>query len=52
MAVLRRYEELDILPDKHSILNIQVSYDGTWLTRVHTSHIGIDLLWKYIQGMY
>lgn len=50
MAVFRKYEELGIFPDEYGILNIEVSYDGTWLTRGHKSHISIGFVAEIYTG--
>lgn len=50
MAVYRKYEELGIVPDENGILNIEVSYDGSWLTRGHTSHIGMGFVVEIYTG--
>lgn len=49
MAVLKKYEELGIFPDKNGILNIQVSY-GTWVTNGHSSHIGVGFVVEIYTG--
>lgn len=50
MAVIKKYEELGIYPDDNGILNIEVSYDATWLTRGHKSHIGIGFVAEIYTG--
>ena len=44
--IRQKHAELGELPDKDNILNIAVSYDGTWQQRGHSSlnGAGIDLL--------
>ena len=46
--IANAYEEIGVHEDEHGILDIAVSYDGTWQKRGHTSHNGaaavIDLL--------
>ncbi len=48
VAVVKRYEEIGGEPDQDWILDIGVSFDGTWQKRGHSSHNGvgpvIDLL--------
>ena len=39
-CVLSQYKELDIEPEEDGLLNVDVSYDGSWLTRGHVSNIG------------
>ena len=36
----QKFEQLCVLPDEDSIPNVEVSFDGTWMKRGHTSHIG------------
>lgn len=44
-AVRDFYTSRDIAtPDEHGILDVEVSYDGTWMTRGHSSHIGIGFV--------
>lgn len=40
-SVFKHYEELGIQPDANGILNVTGSFDGSWLTRGHSSHIGV-----------
>lgn len=40
-SVFKHYENLGVYPDANGILNVTGSYDGSWLTRGHSSHIGI-----------
>lgn len=39
--VFKHYEQQGKLPDKNGILNVSGSFDGSWHTRGHTSHIGM-----------
>jgi hypothetical protein len=39
-CILQKYAELDIVLDSDGILNIEVSFDGTWMKRGNTSHFG------------
>ena len=39
-CIEKLYEKEGIVKDTDGILNIDVSFDGTWLTRGHKSHIG------------
>ena len=47
-AIFNSYEDIGVKPDKDGILDIGVSFDGTWQKRGHSSHNGagavIDLL--------
>ncbi|KAK4290786.1 hypothetical protein Pmani_036345 [Petrolisthes manimaculis] len=44
-AVFTHYESYDILPEPTTgLLDITVSYDGTWMTRGHSSHIGVGFV--------
>ena len=47
-CVFQKYTESGILPDEDGILNVDISFDGTWMKRGRTSHIGaaavIDVL--------
>lgn len=40
-SVLLHHEKHGNVPDESGILNVDVTCDGTWLTRGHKSHIGI-----------
>ncbi|KAK3889782.1 hypothetical protein Pcinc_006343 [Petrolisthes cinctipes] len=51
-GVRRFYAKSDILPDPTNyLLDIVVSYDGTWMTRGHTSHIGAGIVIEVDTGM-
>lgn len=39
--VFKAYAERGIMPDANGILDVCGSYDGSWMTRGHTSHIGL-----------
>ena len=39
-CIEKAYGELEIFPDDQGILDIEVSFDGTWHKRGHTSHYG------------
>ncbi|KAK3869589.1 hypothetical protein Pcinc_025112 [Petrolisthes cinctipes] len=44
-AIFEYYEsELNILPDENGILSVEVTYDGTWMTRGHTSLFGVGAI--------
>lgn len=38
-------------PDEDGILDVEVSYDGTWMTRGHKSHIGIGFVIDVYTGI-
>ncbi|KAK8372125.1 hypothetical protein O3P69_011014 [Scylla paramamosain] len=38
-------------PDEDGILDVEVSYDGTWMTRGHKSHIGIGFVLDVYTGI-
>lgn len=39
-CIRQKYAEEGVFPDNDGILNIDVSFDGTWMKRGHTSHFG------------
>nr|XP_053633108.1 uncharacterized protein LOC128689062 [Cherax quadricarinatus] len=41
--IVKEYGKLNIVPDDAKILDIDVTYDGTWQTRGHHSNIGIGV---------
>ncbi|KAK8721717.1 hypothetical protein OTU49_012530, partial [Cherax quadricarinatus] len=41
--IVQEYRKLNIVPDDAGILDIDVTYDGTWHTRGHHSNIGIGV---------
>ena len=47
-AIVKAYNEIGVVPDKDGVLDISVSFDGSWQKRGHSSHNGvasvIDLL--------
>ena len=45
------YASCDIMPDSDGILNINVSYDGTWMTRGYQSHIGCGFVIETDSGI-
>ena len=40
-AIFDYYKKINIHPDEHGILNVDVIYNGTWMTRGHSSLIGV-----------
>ena len=49
--VRRAYEVLGHMPDSDGILNIAVSYDGSWHTRGFRSHTGIASVIEVVTGL-
>ncbi|KAK8748456.1 hypothetical protein OTU49_016156, partial [Cherax quadricarinatus] len=43
LIVGKEYAKCDILPDARGVLDIDVTYDGTWHTRGHNSNFGIGV---------
>ena len=37
-------------PDENGVLDIDVSFDGTWLTRGHSSHVGVGFIMELYTG--
>lgn len=51
-AIFKYYEEVyDIHPDENGILDIDVSFDGTWMTRGHGSKIGVAFVIEFGTGI-
>lgn len=50
-CVRNAYAELNIQPDDDGILDIAVSYDGTWMKRGHTSNFGVGIAIDLITGL-
>lgn len=51
-AVVQHYRNTGVEPDAATgYLDIAVSYDGTWLKRGHTSHIGASFVTEVETGM-
>jgi hypothetical protein len=49
-CIFKKYAELGIYPDDAGILDIDVSYDGTWMTRGHRSNIGVGIVMEAYTG--
>ena len=49
--IRRTYENNGMLPDKDGILDIAVSYDGTWQKRGHSSHNGAAVVIEILTGL-
>ena len=50
-AIVAAYNEVGIIPDSDGILNIGVSYDGSWHKRGHSSHTGIGVVIDLLTGL-
>ena len=50
-AIVKSYEEVGIKPDCEGILEIGVSYDGSWHKRGHSSHTGIGVVIDLLTGL-
>ena len=52
MAIIRqKYAEIGIFPDKDNILDVAVSFDGTWQKRGHSSHNGAAIVIEILTGL-
>ena len=52
VAIIRqKYEDIGILPDKDNILDVAVSYDGTWQKKGHSSHNGAAVAVEILTGL-
>ena len=50
-AVRNYYIEKDYAkPDSSGVIDIEVSFDGTWLTRGHKSHVGVGFIIEVYTG--
>ena len=49
--IRERYGELGIVPDKDYVLDIAVSYDGSWHRRGHSSHNGLGVVIDLLTGL-
>ena len=49
--VIEVYAALGIFPDENGILNISVSYDGSWQKRGHTSNYGLGAVIEINTGL-
>ncbi len=50
-AKRNRYAEIGQMPDQDNIVNIAVSYDGSWQKRGHSSHIGVGIVIDLLTGL-
>ena len=49
--IVKYYEEhMNVLPDENGHLDIDISYDGSWMKRGHTSHLGIGIIIEVCTG--
>ena len=50
-SVQSAYNDIGVLPDEEGILNIAVSFDGTWQRRGHSSHNGVATVIDLLTGL-
>ena len=50
-AIKEAYKEIGVIPDEDGILNIGVSYDGSWQRRGHSSHNGMAAVIDLMTGL-
>ncbi len=50
-SITAAYEAIGTKPDEQGVLDIAVSYDGTWQKRGHSSHNGIGCVIDLITGL-
>lgn len=43
-------KKLGAVPDENNVINIDVSFDGTWLTRGQKSHVGVGFVIEVFTG--
>ena len=51
IVVRQKYAEAGVLPDSDGILDIAVSFDGSWQRRGHSSHNGIATVIDLLTGL-
>ena len=49
--IRERYRELGIVPDKDDVLDVAVSFDGSWHRRGHSSHNGLGVVIELLTGL-
>lgn len=49
--IREKYAEIGVLPDKDNVLDIAVSYDGSWQRRGHSSHNGLGVVIDLLTGL-
>ena len=50
-AIKNAYAEVGVEPDDHGVLDIGVSYDGSWQKRGHASHNGTGTVIELLTGL-
>ena len=50
-TILKQYESIGVLPDDNGVLDIAVSFDGSWQKRGHSSHNGIGSVIDLLTGL-
>ena len=50
-VIKQAYRDICVVPDANGILNISVSFDGTWQRRGHSSHNGVGAVIELIAGL-
>ena len=50
-AIQTAYKDIGIVPDDQGILDIAVSFDGSWQRRGHPSHNGMASVIEFITGL-
>ena len=49
-VIFEYYKKIGIHPDDNGVLNIEVIFDGTWMTRGHSSLIGAGIVSEAYTG--
>ena len=49
-SIVKAYKEIGVVPDKDGILDISVSFDGTWQKRGYSSHNGVASVIDMLTG--
>ena len=49
-AIVNAYHEIGVDPDKDGVLDISVSFDGSWQKRGHSSHKGVASVIDLVTG--
>ena len=50
-AIKDAYKDIGVVPDNEGILNVSVSYDGSWQRRGHSSHNGMAAVIDLMTGL-
>lgn len=45
-------EEVGVVPDSEGFLNTEVMFDGTWMTRRHSSLVGVETVAEAYTGFF